>query len=464
MKSQIACFWLLLLIPFFGFGQLWQPVGGGLSNGVLDLYSDSASNKVYLCGVFHYAGDSLVNETCSWNGTNFEKIGLGLGAYDFSNIEGASDLHHIVPYQGNVFVGGKLTYFDGTNYSPAYFHRFDGQVWDSCGPVNSLALPSICDNELFALGYFTDISGNACSNVAKWNGNSWDCVGGYFDFGQGYSITIENYLGDYYVGGNFTNTAGKKEIIRWDGSNWQALGAGILGDSWVNRIVAYKGVLYVGGSFHAAEGNADDFLMAWDGSQWLPTFYDVQFTTQILKMEVFDDELYMLGQHYVWKNGAWRGPFNIAKFDGTNFCSFGGNIAPVYDIGYLNGQFYIATNSVVNGDTLQFFAEYIGGPQVETCVIETSPNGIPKPQIEQARAFPNPTRDFVKIEISIREAGNAHIQIVDVSGRLISEVAGGYRNVGEATFVVDLSGYPSGTYFAIIECGSQRQRAMIVKE
>lgn len=470
MKKRFSLTLLVLIAPFVGLlAQLWQPVGGsGVSNFVQDITADSASGKIYLSGWFHHAGGLLVNETCAWNGTTFETIGLGLGAYDFTNVEGSGpDLLQITRFGSDIFVGGVLNYFDGTNNSTAYLHRYDGQVWDSCGSANATALPIACNGELFALGYLTNISGNPCSHIAKWNGTSWDAFGSYFDFRQGYTITMEYFQGSYYFGGNFTDyspNANLKEILRWDGNAWQPLDRGILGDSWINRIIEYKGLLYVGGEFYAGSGNADDMLQAWDGNQWLPTFPDVQFSTQVRRMEIIDDQLYILAEHYVYKNGAWHGPNWLSKFDGTNFCSFGGNIAPVYDIAGLDGRFYVATNPIINGDTLNNFAEYIGGPQDEFCIIQSPPNSISQPQMTKVVVYPNPASDFAHLKTSILEAGEVSIQLFDLSGRMLQNTSFGYQTGGEATFDLDLSDLSPATYFALVNLGSDHHRVTVVKQ
>ena len=56
-------------------------------------------------------------------------------------------------------------------------------------------------------------------------------------------------------------------VARWDGSAWQALGAGIQG-AQVSCLASYGGKLYVGGSFTTAGIGAAENLAVWDGGVW----------------------------------------------------------------------------------------------------------------------------------------------------------------------------------------------------
>src|SRR5207244_3610070 len=104
------------------------------------------------------------------------------------------------------------------------------------GPVYALAAIS---NGLYAGGKFTSAGGVSATNVAGWDGSRWSSL-------RGGVSGVVNPLArfrpppvsvllasghDLYVGGDFALADGVSatNIARWDGTNWSALGGGVLG-------------------------------------------------------------------------------------------------------------------------------------------------------------------------------------------------------------------------------------------
>lgn len=210
------------------------------------------------------------------------------------------------------------------------------------------------------------------------------------------------------------------------------------------------------------QGNADDYLMTWDGNNWLPTFQDVYFDTQVMQMEVFEDVLYLRGRHYVYENGTWKGPFWLAKYDGANFCSFGGDI-PVFDIGVLNGKVYISTLPEVNGDSLKWFAEYIGGPSDEVCIPQGVPNSIRKPFPIQAQLSPNPATEIVQVTGTFQEGGEVLFTLYDLQGRTLRAWSDGFQAAGQFRTRISLEGLPEGMYIVSLRQNNQVENMRLVK-
>jgi trimeric autotransporter adhesin len=82
--------------------------------------------------------------------------------------------------------------------------------------------------------------------------------------------------GVLYVGGNFTNAGGQANadrIAKWSGTAWSAIGGTPLTNGQVFAI-AYDAVthrIFAGGTFLDAGGNANaDHLAVWNGSTWAP--------------------------------------------------------------------------------------------------------------------------------------------------------------------------------------------------
>ena len=60
--------------------------------------------------------------------------------------------------------------------------------------------------------------------------------------------------------------------------------------------------------------------------------------------------------------------------------------------------------------------------------------------------FPNPFNPTTNISINIAEPTNLHIELYDITGKLISKIYDKYITKGKYNFPVDLSVYASGTY------------------
>jgi trimeric autotransporter adhesin len=125
------------------------------------------------------------------------------------------------------------------------------------------------NGELYVGGSFGNSPAfNTLSYIARWNGRQWNSVGAgqWNPSSRIYDLAVhENRL---YATGIFTTAAGvaANNIASWDGQQWQALGSGLSGSGY--SLVSYGGDLYVGGNFSAAGGVAAKGVARWDGAAW----------------------------------------------------------------------------------------------------------------------------------------------------------------------------------------------------
>ena len=137
------------------------------------------------------------------------------------------------------------------------------------GPVLSLVTAGA---SVYAGGSFDRMLGAApeTSRIARWDGSAWQPLGdgitGSYD--EVRSIAVAG--SDVYAGGAFTafgpDRAEAKNVARWDGSAWHALGAGA--DGPVNALVMAGGELYAGGDFLSLGAVLTNRLAAWNGTAW----------------------------------------------------------------------------------------------------------------------------------------------------------------------------------------------------
>lgn len=74
-----------------------------------------------------------------------------------------------------------------------------------------------------------------------------------------------------------------------------------------------------------------------------------------------------------------------------------------------------------------------------------------------ATVTPNPIRDRVVISFSLAQATRGTVDLYDASGRNLGTILSGEFAAGQSTIPVNLSGYPSGTYFCRFIAGDRTE-------
>ena len=164
----------------------------------------------------------------------------------------------------NIFIGGS---FDTVaNIAASNVAYYNGTTWDSMGTgVNGNVYAIVANgSSAFVGGNFTLAGGLTATNLAIWNGTVWSVIGTGCN---GTIRALESHNQYLYVGGDFTTIGGisANHIARYDGTIWEALGTGT--DSSVFAI-NYGNTLTVGGNFTYAGGVLCNNIANWDGSNW----------------------------------------------------------------------------------------------------------------------------------------------------------------------------------------------------
>ncbi|MEM6698375.1 MAG: T9SS type A sorting domain-containing protein [Bacteroidota bacterium] len=204
-------------------------------------------------------------------------------------------------------------------------------------------------------GEFLDAGGVAVSNLAIWNGSTWQAFGTGTN-GRVNAIAVASN-GDVYVGGNFTEIDGVNvsNIAKWNGSIWQALESGT--DAPVLAIeIDGNDVVYVGGTFATAGGVTVNNIAAWNGS-W-SALVDATTTTagtgnEVRSLEVDENNLLYVGGNFGVAGG--NAASRVATWDGSNWGTLGAGtsgfvqaILSTPDYIYAGGNFGLAGNMTVN--------------------------------------------------------------------------------------------------------------------
>lgn len=186
-----------------------------------------------------------------------------------------------------------------------------------------------CNNEIYAADNW---------QIYKWNGSSWASMGVTVDYAI-ICMTVHN--NELYVGGWFEHFNGNpvNRIIKYDGINWQPVGAGIFVPSnvtgGVEKMISFNGKLIALGGFTGAGSVNANQIASWDGVVWDTLGSGITGLSSIPSMCVFNNKLYVFSQI---SNAGGVPVQNAAMWNGSNWFALGNGINgwPVSSIGYDN--------------------------------------------------------------------------------------------------------------------------------
>jgi trimeric autotransporter adhesin len=244
------------------------------------------------------------------------------------NDNSAMEFYAAAEFNGELYVGGSFGNAPSFN-TLNYIARWNGRQWNAVGAgdwiYNSNVYAQIYDlavheNTLYATGIFTTAAGVAANNIASWDGQQWQAVGGGLN-GAGHSLA--SYDGDLYVGGDFSTAGGvaAEGVARWDGAAWHAVGAGLQsnptgpGDpmSGVGNLIVTPHGLYAGGGFDRSGAQELRTLALWDDSQWSAVIPEL--SGGIFSMDWHNGALYAGGALSI--GGATPTTGALLRWDGT---------------------------------------------------------------------------------------------------------------------------------------------------
>jgi len=299
-------------------GTNWYPLGTGIGpvSGSTAVSTIAVSNNnVFVGGSFSFAGSVFAPDIARWDGTNWNALGTGPGGIVASMMVRTDGVYAVgAPLNGSAYYLPFFQHWDGTNWNdmiPLYYNitpynndpnigmdaiasigtnfYVGGHfvVWSNypaggCSNIlvfntyskimgsglnsNVLALAVLGAN-LYAGGLFTNAGGQGANHIAMWDGTNWSAVGGGV-VGGGNVFALTTMGNNLYAGGSFTNMGGVSvaRIAKWDGTNWSALGSGIGGRSaGVQGLTAAGSDLYVGGNFKLSGNKNVSSIARWNG-------------------------------------------------------------------------------------------------------------------------------------------------------------------------------------------------------
>lgn len=134
--------------------------------------------------------------------------------------------------------------------------------------------------------------------------------------------------GDVYAAGSFRVAGGvaAREVARWDGTNWHALGSGlesVLSGYPADVAAGPGGRLYAVGLFErAAGGGAAHYAAVWDGTSW--TTFGAPLEGEMEAVAVGPDGVVYAAVNRYIPGSGWSQAGRVVRWDGTSWIPVGG--------------------------------------------------------------------------------------------------------------------------------------------
>jgi len=378
----------------------WAPFGGG-TDGPVDVLLTLANGNVLVGGNFAEAGGNAARQVALWNGSALMPLGDGL--------EG--EVHCAVEFNGELYVGGSM--FQGISD----LAKWNGNSWEfsivTSGKLPRINALHVHNGALHAAGEVMGFAG-IDHRVLRFDGTEWQPVGQVLN---DKIHALESFSGGLIAGGAFTAEQWSTEqnilrVARLDGSDWVQLGNGL--DATVRDLIMVDGTLHAAGdlfinilpTFGLAKLQAGN--TAWE--HLLPNH--ANYMSDGIGPSYFNAMVQHNGNIHLVGNFFTSTMLSI----GNNVAVFNGTPDGLDPLAYLDQRVHavaIANNRLIIGGEFNQLLPYLAAVDLSTSIM------TPAEQL-QLRFSPVPTNDVLYISWSGPMDGGALVQVVDAQGRSIS--------------------------------------------
>jgi hypothetical protein len=168
-------------------------------------------------------------------------------------------------FNGSLVIGGN---FPTPELRVARYNVLSG-TWESVGagiPDGYVAGLTTFNNELIAVGGFTNVRGIPCWGLAHFDGTLWQSLGDPEAGGLPWLAATAHADGLYIVGGNPTGSVGR--IKRWDGEYWYDVGPSYPAGPILD-VASFNGEIYICGRFSSIGAlSTPNGCARWNGATW----------------------------------------------------------------------------------------------------------------------------------------------------------------------------------------------------
>ncbi|HEX5031039.1 MAG TPA: hypothetical protein VFY90_11905 [Tepidiformaceae bacterium] len=229
-----------------------------------------------------------------------------------------ADAEQLTTWNGLLVAGGLFYRFQGGQ--DASLLTWDGTTWNRLEPIGSgINALAVYDGKLIVgSAAFRQVSGDTLPTIASWDGSQWTP----FDSGLSRrSVTaLALFEGDLVAGVSAGNDV--YYVARWNGTSWQSVGGTMNG--FISALTVYQGLLIAGGGFDTADGVPANHIAAWNGTTWAPLGSGIagglNSTGSVLALTA-DATTLVAGGEFLSAGGVPA--VNVARWNGTTWSPLG---------------------------------------------------------------------------------------------------------------------------------------------
>ena len=173
-------------------------------------------------------------------------------------------------------VGGVATYYEGAWHALGGLGLRDPK-WVQTNQSRPQIMLQVWGGDLYASNGFTEADGQPVDGIARFDGSNWHAVGGGIVQSDNVAarafVQMIVYRDKLYAYGAFDQAGGRAAngVAQWDGVTWRVLGGanGFEINSNPNKAVVANGDLLFSGEIHEAGGEPEDYFAIWRGNDMI---------------------------------------------------------------------------------------------------------------------------------------------------------------------------------------------------
>ncbi|NEN25068.1 T9SS type A sorting domain-containing protein [Cryomorpha ignava] len=432
------------LFPIMGFSQdpHWEQVDFPyhLENWRLGAYNDSLTGDYYLYGKYeNLSGSNYCRyKLTKFDGEVFDEIG------NFNEV-----INEVVRFNENIYVGGSFSCVDSM-WNIQYLAKYENEIWQPVAELNGSVTALITDDTyLYVAGSFTEINGLPIANMARYDGENWEPVGGNALGDNTWIWSLCFFQGELYAAGdldldNAPDTEGLR-VLR--NNEWVLVDElNLIGHARVVEMVVWQEKLYLAGRFFFYNNPLHTSLIVWDGIEFsapYPKFYDIYhnigYGSQVRRLIATNDYLYVAGSlEYIGDQEVNQ----LAAYNGETWCAMftEGLEYAIQAIFEIDNELYayLYLNPYSNTIYPSAMFKWIGGNDYENCQTYTGVNEV---STKNLNIYPIPAVSIVTVSGDF--IGKIVYSLFNSQGKMVDQK----EMPVDGSFKIDCSKFSSGTYF-----------------
>ena len=290
-----------------------------------------AGGKLFIGGQFPVAGSQDANGIAYWDGIKWNTLGAGEnnGVRRYIIVDNDTTItrgyvYELFAHKNKIYVGGLFNFAGDQPANGVAIWNMETETWESpegglmgttiSDPVHALAFAARGDS-IFVGGIFPSAGGKPLKNIALWDGTNWIKLGDPAGYILDMDIDLEGnlYAVGYYPAHEAPSVSG---IGKWDGSSWESLEAPPGIDAHVNRIKIHGNTVYAAGSFRDEQTGATTPFALWENGNWelisgLGVASNELISAHVQEMEFLNGKLFLngtftrAGEYFLVYVAAW---------------------------------------------------------------------------------------------------------------------------------------------------------------